>query len=205
LDNNIFFFKYLGLRGAFGSLSVCKNKGDFRSESIENEPHTFQKKKILSPETLRCRNRETREGWPLLTVETEANGDLWSQMKGILPWLVIWAVVPVQEPALAALHRINGDGNIEKLFLRCSQQYKIFFSLPSTFSLYVPHRLAIWAGSRAVACLSLSMCLCVEITRIQDIKNLTLECMAFINGGFYKFGPRKPDLVLSTVCSFNQV
>jgi hypothetical protein len=37
---------------------------------------------------------ETREGWPLLTVETEANGDLKSiqQMKGVLPWLVRWAL-----------------------------------------------------------------------------------------------------------------
>jgi hypothetical protein len=29
--------------------------------------------------------------------------------------------------------------------------------------------------------------------------------MAFISGGFYKFGPRKPDHVLSTVCAVNQI
>jgi hypothetical protein len=29
--------------------------------------------------------------------------------------------------------------------------------------------------------------------------------MAFISGGFYKFDPRKPDLVLSTVCAVNQI
>jgi hypothetical protein len=31
---------------------------------------------------------ETREGWPLLTVETETNGDLQSTNEGVLPWLV---------------------------------------------------------------------------------------------------------------------
>jgi hypothetical protein len=37
--------------------------------------------------------RNTRDGWPLLTVETEANGDSGStvHMKGALPWLVPWA------------------------------------------------------------------------------------------------------------------
>jgi hypothetical protein len=48
--------------------------------------------------------KETREGWPLLTVETEANGDLWITNEGgpslvrgagiienfILPWL-LWS------------------------------------------------------------------------------------------------------------------
>jgi hypothetical protein len=35
----------------------------------------------------------TGEGWPLLTVETEANWDSWStlHMKEVLPWLVHWA------------------------------------------------------------------------------------------------------------------
>jgi hypothetical protein len=42
--------------------------------------------------------RETREGWPLLTVETEANGESRSTiLKGsFLGWLV-GLVVPVQE------------------------------------------------------------------------------------------------------------
>ncbi len=34
--------------------------------------------------------RETIEGWPLLTVETEVNGDSRVRTKGILPWLVRW-------------------------------------------------------------------------------------------------------------------
>jgi hypothetical protein len=32
--------------------------------------------------------RETREWWSLLTVATEANGDLWSTNERVLPWLV---------------------------------------------------------------------------------------------------------------------
>ncbi len=32
-----------------------------------------------------------REGWPLLIVETEVNGESKSTMKGVLPWLVRWA------------------------------------------------------------------------------------------------------------------
>jgi hypothetical protein len=37
----------------------------------------------------RAAQREAREGWSLLTVETEANRGV--QMKGFLPWLVCWA------------------------------------------------------------------------------------------------------------------
>jgi hypothetical protein len=37
-------------------------------------------------------SRETREGWPLLTGETEVNGDSKSTITiiGVLPWLVRW-------------------------------------------------------------------------------------------------------------------
>ncbi len=42
--------------------------------------------------------RETREGWPLQTNETEGRmGTQKGQMKGVLPWLVRWTVVPVQK------------------------------------------------------------------------------------------------------------
>ncbi len=42
--------------------------------------------------------RETREGWPLLTVETEVNGDSKSTNERGLPWLVCCGlVVPVKE------------------------------------------------------------------------------------------------------------
>ncbi len=35
--------------------------------------------------------RETRERWPLLTVETKALGDFWRTNERVLPWLVRWA------------------------------------------------------------------------------------------------------------------
>jgi hypothetical protein len=35
--------------------------------------------------------RVIREGWPLLSVENEANGTQGVHMKGVLPWLVHWA------------------------------------------------------------------------------------------------------------------
>jgi hypothetical protein len=38
------------------------------------------------------KTRETTVGWPLLTVETEAYGAQGVQMKGVLPWLVHWAL-----------------------------------------------------------------------------------------------------------------
>jgi hypothetical protein len=40
--------------------------------------------------------RETREGWPLMTVDTEANGDSGSTKGSFLGWFV-GLVVPVQE------------------------------------------------------------------------------------------------------------
>ncbi len=43
---------------------------------------------------IRSRNRnfsKGQRGWPLLTVETEANGDSWSTYEMGLPWLVRWA------------------------------------------------------------------------------------------------------------------
>jgi hypothetical protein len=36
-------------------------------------------------------SRETREGWPLLTVETEGNRDSKRTNEGVLTWLVRWA------------------------------------------------------------------------------------------------------------------
>jgi hypothetical protein len=48
--------------------------------------------------------KETKKGWPLLTVETEANG--YSRSKGVLPSLVCWARCASTRdfgPALAAL------------------------------------------------------------------------------------------------------
>jgi hypothetical protein len=44
----------------------------------------------IIPSSRSSYTRETREGWPLMTVETKTNGDLWS-IKRVLPWLVRWA------------------------------------------------------------------------------------------------------------------
>jgi hypothetical protein len=68
--------------------------------------------------------RETREGWPLLTVETEANGDLWSKIQ--------------RSPSL-----VDSLGSLYLYwrFLSClgcsgqPMQYKIFFSSPFTLNM----------------------------------------------------------------------
>ncbi len=68
-------------------------------------------------------HRETVEGWPLLTVETEANGDLWSKNE--------------RSPSL-----VGSLGSLYRYwrFLSCLGCY----SQPSTkyffLALYVPHR-----------------------------------------------------------------
>ncbi len=77
-------------------------------------------------------SRETREGWPLLTVETEVNGYSWRTYKMVLPWLVGWA----QCSALA-----------------------IFFLTAHYFTSFVP--VAQQAGQAVMTRrLSLNMCLC---------------------------------------------
>ncbi len=78
----------------------------------------------------------TREGWPLLIVETEANGDLWStNERG--PSLV---------GSLGSLCRY-------KIFLSypgCFSQPKIFFFFTAHYLTFcVPIAPASWAGSRA--------------------------------------------------------
>jgi hypothetical protein len=72
--------------------------------------------------------RETREGWPLLTVETEVNEEsrtLRGQMKEVLSWLLPWAcradtrdfcsvlaalVGPVQNIFILTVHSKLGSG-----------------------------------------------------------------------------------------------
>jgi hypothetical protein len=67
--------------------------------------------------------RETREGWPLQTVETEAYGDSRSTMKEVLPWLVCWAC----------------RAGRRDFWLLQSAQYKIFFFLTvHYFNSFVP-------------------------------------------------------------------
>ncbi len=75
--------------------------------------------------------RVTREGWPLLTVETEVNGDSkGTNQRGPSSGWFFGLVVAVQE-----------------IFVQ-PWLYKIFFSSPYTFSIPCPNRPASWAGSR---------------------------------------------------------
>ena len=74
--------------------------------------------------------RETREGWPLLTVETEVNGDSKSTNERALYWLVRWAcragtrdfcsvlaalVGPVQKIIFLTVHYFNAFVPIAQL------------------------------------------------------------------------------------------
>jgi hypothetical protein len=67
----------------------------------------------------RVRTRETREGWPLLTFETEVNGDSKSTNE--------------RGTSLIGLFDMSCRYDI---FLGALVQYKIIFSSPHTFSLY---------------------------------------------------------------------
>ncbi len=75
--------------------------------------------------------KETRVGWPLLTVEAEVKGIQRVQMKEVLPWLLCWALHA--GPALAAL-----DGPVQNIF-----------SPLTLFQFLCPDRPASRAGSRA--------------------------------------------------------
>ncbi len=64
----------------------------------------------LSPR--RLTQRDYRKGWPLLTVETEVNGESKSTNERVLPRLVRWACRAGTRnfcPALAALHCKSGS------------------------------------------------------------------------------------------------
>ncbi len=80
--------------------------------------------------------RETREGWPMLTVETEVNGDSKSTKKKVLPWTVRWVCCAGTRdfcPALAC----SGQPSTNNFFPRCT-----------LFQFMCPHRQATWASSR---------------------------------------------------------
>jgi hypothetical protein len=69
--------------------SLCCLKFFFVSSIYKKKPH-----KYIS--LLNYPTRETIEGWPMLTVETEVNGDSKSTNERVLGWFV-GLVVPVQE------------------------------------------------------------------------------------------------------------
>jgi hypothetical protein len=93
--------------------------------------------------------REAREGWPLLTVETEANGDLWSTYERAYPWLVRWARRAGTIdfcPALAAL--------VSTVYVKYCFSHRTLFH----FTVLVPiaQQPGHWAGSRAGSPVSVS-------------------------------------------------
>jgi hypothetical protein len=64
-----------------------------------------------SPHRYYLYERDYREGWPLLTVETEVNGDSKNtkiQMKGVLSWLVCWACCAGTRDFCSALATLVG-------------------------------------------------------------------------------------------------
>jgi hypothetical protein len=58
-------------------------------------------------------------------------------MKGVLPWSVRWT------------RRAGTRDLYNALAALVSPEQKVFFSSPHTFSLYMSHYSAAWAGSRA--------------------------------------------------------
>jgi hypothetical protein len=83
--------------------------------------------------------RESREGWPLLTVETEVHGDSKS--------------INVRGPSLVGFVGLSCQCQYKRFLvsLGCSSQpsTKYFFPRCTLFQCLCPHRPASWAGSRA--------------------------------------------------------
>jgi hypothetical protein len=82
----------------------------------------WTRKQIIQmlPDSLVCFYQRDKEGWPLLTFETEVNG---VQMKGVLLGWFISLVVPVQEIFVLS-------------WLLQLAQYKIFYFLHRTLYLF---------------------------------------------------------------------
>ncbi len=91
--------------------------------------------------------RETREGWPLMTVETEANGDSWKYIwkRSFFGWFVGF-FVPVQYCRFLSC-------------LGCSSKpsTKYYFTHCTLFLFFSPRRPATWAGSHAESPVSVSL------------------------------------------------
>ncbi len=71
--------------------------------------------------------RETGEGWLLLRVETEVNGDQRGQMKGVLPWLVPWACRGSTKDFCSALAALVGP--VENIFFLTVHYFNYFFPI----------------------------------------------------------------------------
>ncbi len=81
--------------------------------------------------------RETGDGWPLLTVESEVNGvSEYVQIKEVLPWFVHLAYCASTRDFRSALAALVGQ--VLKFFPHCA-----------LFPLLCHHRPVSWPGSRA--------------------------------------------------------
>jgi hypothetical protein len=76
-------------------INICHKNGSKDSNSLLYLHHSIT---VFQPEPS---TRETREGWPQLTVETEANRELWSiyEMGPSLNGFFIWLVAPESHQA----------------------------------------------------------------------------------------------------------
>ncbi len=90
---------------------------------------------------------ETREGWPLLTVETEVNGDSKrTNERGHLSWLVCWACSADTRDFCSALAALAGP--VQNIFFLTVHYFNAFVPIPQQ-----------QAGQAAVlGCLSFSVC-----------------------------------------------
>jgi hypothetical protein len=106
--------------------------------------------------------RESREGWLLLSAETEVNGDSKStNERG--PFLVVYLGLSVRYKRF--LFRLG-----------CSSQpstKNFFLTIYTLFQFLCPHCPASWAGRAVLGRLSLSMCLCSLSVQMSNTTSLT--------------------------------
>jgi hypothetical protein len=95
--------------------------------------------------------RETREGWPLLTVETEVNGDLKSANE--------------RGPSLVGSLGLSRDF-CSALAALVGLLQNIFILAGTLFQFFCAHRPASWAGSLDGSPLFVIMCLYSELSPI---------------------------------------
>jgi hypothetical protein len=103
-------------------------------------------------------DRETRVGWPLLTVETEANGDSWSTYERVR-----WCV---------GLNHRAGTRDVWTALAALGPVQNIFYLLHATvFTLFCPQRSANWAGSRPASPCLLILYVSLVLDTCRDTSN----------------------------------
>jgi hypothetical protein len=71
--------------------------------------------------------RETRDGWHLLTVETQVNGTQRVQLKRVLPWLAHWACRAGTRDLCSALAALVGP--VQNIFSLNVHYFNSFFPI----------------------------------------------------------------------------